>query len=291
MTEGKRGRKKLIKRIGLGIVTAAWAASILLLAFLWIHSLGLQTVAAQENLTEAGEEAGAEEACTGETQTGEEKPDGIREAGHGAAPDRLDIPFPVDTKEWNYILVNGSTPLEEDFAPRLTRTRNGKLVDSRIKGPLEQMLDAAAEAGHRLVICSAYRDQEKQAGLLEARAAQLERSGMTSREARREAGRQLETPGSSEHHTGLAVDIVGADYQVLDEGQAMTQEARWLAGHCAEYGFILRYPEDKEEITGIDYESWHFRYVGKQAARFIQENRLCLEEFLEMAETQTGELD
>ena len=82
-------------------------------------------------------------------------------------------------------------------------------------------------------------------------------------------------------HTGLAFDIVALDYQMLDQKQETTEENQWLREHCAEYGFILRYPKDKEDITGIDYESWHFRYVGVEIAEYIMENGISLEEFLE----------
>ncbi len=297
MAEKKCGKKNIIKGIGMGIVTAAWAVSILLLALLYMQGFGLQAAAAQGDRAEAGErteteeKSGIEEMAEEKTEAGEKtvaerEPAGEKEAVRGAGGDGLEIPFAVDPGEWNYILVNQTQPLPEDFAPRLTRTRNGKLVDSRIKRPLEQMLDDAEKAGYRLVICSAYRDREKQAGLLETKTGLLERSGLERHEAFREAGRQLEMPGHSEHHTGLAVDIVGVAYQVLDEGQAGTKEAGWLAEHCAEYGFILRYPPDKEAVTGIEYESWHFRYVGKPAAAFMREKGLCLEEFLELAAVQ-----
>lgn len=79
---------------------------------------------------------------------------------------------------------------------------------------------------------------------------------------------------------GLAADIVSADYQVLDEKQAYTQEVKWLTEHCSEYGFILRYPKDKVHITGIEYEPWHFRYVGVQAAQEIMKEGITLEEYL-----------
>ena len=87
-------------------------------------------------------------------------------------------------------------------------------------------------------------------------------------------------PGTSEHQTGLAVDIVDTSYQILDEGQENTPVQQWLMAHCAEYGFILRYPTDKSEITGVGYEPWHYRYVGVEAAREIMANGLCLEEYL-----------
>ena len=87
-------------------------------------------------------------------------------------------------------------------------------------------------------------------------------------------------PGASEHQTGLAVDIVDANYLELDEGQEETATQQWLMIHCAEYGFILRYPTDKSATTGIGYEPWHYRYVGKEAASAITQSGLCLEEWL-----------
>ena len=87
-------------------------------------------------------------------------------------------------------------------------------------------------------------------------------------------------PGTSEHETGLALDIVSAAYQLLDERQAETAAQQWLMAHCAEYGFILRYPTDKGALTGVGYEPWHYRYVGKEAAEAIMGGGLCLEEYL-----------
>lgn len=93
--------------------------------------------------------------------------------------------------------------------------------------------------------------------------------------------------GPSEHQTGLALDIVSADYQLLDEQQAQTPEQQWLMAHCWEYGFVLRYPTDKCAVTGIGYEPWHYRYVGKEAAREMQQKGLCLEEYL-ASDTQSN---
>ena len=90
-------------------------------------------------------------------------------------------------------------------------------------------------------------------------------------------------PGTSEHQAGLAVDIVDRSYQVLDHRQETTAVQQWLMAHCAEYGFILRYPSDKSELTGVGYEPWHYRYVGTEAAQAIMERGICLEEYLEIA--------
>ena len=87
-------------------------------------------------------------------------------------------------------------------------------------------------------------------------------------------------PGTSEHNLGLAVDIVARDYQILDEKQEQTAEQQWLMENCCKYGFILRYPTDKTEETGIIYEPWHYRYVGQTAAKEMYRKNLCLEEYL-----------
>lgn len=198
----------------------------------------------------------------------------------------LYIPFYVDLNAWNYILVNEMHPLSQDFKLKLVDTRNGKQVDGRIKYSLERMMDAAERNGMDLMICSAYRDYEKQQELIDESIEQYMKKDLSYESAFFQAKRQLERVGCSEHHIGLAVDIVGKDYQSLDAGQANTKEAKWLAEHAHEYGFILRYPKDKEEITGLEFESWHYRYVGIDAAGFMKEHNLCLEEFLELAQKQ-----
>ena len=86
-------------------------------------------------------------------------------------------------------------------------------------------------------------------------------------------------PGTSEHATGLAVDIMSTKYGELDEKQGDTEEQKWLMEHCSEYGFVLRFPQDKSDITGIVYEPWHYRYVGVDAAKEMTENGLTLEEY------------
>ena len=108
--------------------------------------------------------------------------------------------------------------------------------------------------------------------------------GLSEEAARTEAAKVVAVPGTSEHQLGLAVDIVDADYQLLDDAQANTPVQQWLLEHCWEYGFILRYPADKEAVTGIIYEPWHYRYVGEDNAKAIRDSGLCLEEWL----TQKG---
>lgn len=198
----------------------------------------------------------------------------------------LSIPFSVNLSDLRYLLINDWHPLSQSFEPELAETRNDKQVHKNIRASLELMLDDAEKEGLEIIICSAYRDYEQQAELVEESIEKLMRKGHSYTEAHWLTKLNLAMVGNSEHHTGLAVDLVGIDHQTLDEKQADTPEAKWLAEHAHEYGFILRYPKGKENITGILYESWHFRYVGRTAAAFIKENQLCLEEFVELAEQQ-----
>ena len=88
-------------------------------------------------------------------------------------------------------------------------------------------------------------------------------------------------PGTSEHQLGLAVDIVDVNYPYLDDHQATMPAQKWLMEHCWEYGFVLRYPDDKTDVTGIIYEPWHYRYVGKELAAELYELGLTVEEYMQ----------
>jgi D-alanyl-D-alanine carboxypeptidase len=134
------------------------------------------------------------------------------------------------------------------------------------------------------VVCSAYRTHATQVRLHNNKIARLRSAGYSYERAVKEAGRWVAVPGTSEHETGLALDIMSYSYQVLDEKQENTAEQKWFMEHCWEYGFILRYPKDKTEITGIGYEPWHYRYVGREAAAEMKELGLCLEEYIQTLE-------
>lgn len=198
----------------------------------------------------------------------------------------LKVPFTVDLDDWNYILVNERHPLSRDFEVQLVKTYDGHQVDERIQEALETMIDDAKADGLNMLICSSYRDYKKQDSLMDKSIAKYVKSGMTYTEAFFKTKEMIALTGASEHHTGLAVDIVGRNHQSLDRAQADTDEAKWLNEHAAEYGFILRYPADKEDVTMISFESWHYRYVGVEAATFMKENNLCLEEFVELVQKQ-----
>lgn len=192
-------------------------------------------------------------------------------------------------EDWQLILVNPWNKLPEDFRVELKKLSNGLRVDARIYDDLSAMLSDCRKAGLSPLVCSAYRSQETQTRLYRNKISRLRAAGYTAEKAVQEAGRWVAVPGTSEHQTGLAVDLVAASYQILDQKQEQTAEQKWLMEHCWEYGFILRYPTDKSEITGIGYEPWHYRYVGKTAAAAIHDSGLCLEEYLQQLEAEPGQ--
>ena len=184
---------------------------------------------------------------------------------------------------WALILVNWDHTLPDDFSiPELTQLRNGHAVDSRAYPALQAMMDDARAAGLQPLICSSYRTWDIQDRLYEQEVKIWMDQGYAREEAMDRAAMWVARPGTSEHQTGLAVDIVDMSYQILDKQQESTPVQKWLMAHCAEYGFILRYPADKSALTGISYEPWHYRYVGIEAAKEIMESELCLEEYLRL---------
>lgn len=186
----------------------------------------------------------------------------------------------VSQEDWQLLLVNAWHKLPEDYHVELKTLANGLQVDARIYDDLNAMLTDCREAGLEPIVCSAYRTEDTQTRLYRNKVSRLLSAGWSRDTVEQEAARWVAPPGTSEHQTGLALDIVSADYQLLDEQQAQTPEQQWLMAHCWEYGFVLRYPADKCAVTGIGYEPWHYRYVGKEAAREMQQKGLCLEEYL-----------
>lgn len=187
----------------------------------------------------------------------------------------------ADTEDWQLILVNGSYPLDKSYEPEsLTTVSENCQVDSRIAADLQQMLDDGKAQGLSMYVTSAYRSYSRQESVFNQSMQERMDQGMTPLEAYEETSIQVAIPGTSEHATGLAVDIISTKYDELDERQGDTEEQKWLMEHCQDYGFILRYPSEKSDITGIIYEPWHYRYVGKDAAKEIMEQGITLEEYL-----------
>lgn len=187
-----------------------------------------------------------------------------------------------DDLPWNLRLINRAHPLPEDFPkPALRELPSGYAVDERIYDATQAFMKAARKAGHEPVVCSAYRSHEKQRDLYRARVRQSKAEGKRGQAAKDDAAFWVAPPYASEHEAGIALDLVDAAYQELDEKQEKTKTQQWLMAHCADYGFILRYPTDKSATTGIGYEPWHYRYVGEEAARAITASGLCFEEWIE----------
>ena len=185
------------------------------------------------------------------------------------------------------VLVNVWHPLTEDYKVETAEIpgTGGKLFDVRVIDKLQAMLNDAKRAGYPMYVVSTYRTIEYQRGLYNRKVQEYLNAGYDEQTAKDEAAKWVAIPGTSEHNLGLTADIVSSTWynynNDLTEAFEETDHFKWLYRHCAEYGFILRYPKGKESITGIVYEPWHYRYVGEEAAKYIMENEMCLEEFWE----------
>ena len=185
-----------------------------------------------------------------------------------------------DDSGWNLILANPWNSLPEGFTVNLTDIGSGHKVDSRIVNDLNSMMSDLRKAGHSAFVCSSYRTNAHQTNLYNNEVKDYKNRGYSDEDAAVEAAKWVAIPGTSEHQTGLAVDIMSSYYLVLDRGQEDTAEQQWLMANSYKYGFILRYPSNKSDITGIYYEPWHYRYVGKEVAKVIYEKGICFEEYL-----------
>ena len=153
--------------------------------------------------------------------------------------------------------------------------------DERIIDDLLAMIQAAKDDGVSLQIISPYRDLKYQENLFNRKVTYYMNEGLSYMEAYQLASQAVTVPNASEHQLGLALDIVTDTYTKLKEEFEDTEAGKWLAANSYRYGFILRYPKGKEDITCIEYEPWHFRYVGVEAATLITEQGITLEEFWE----------
>ena len=175
----------------------------------------------------------------------------------------------IDIDSWEYVLVNAEHSIGE-YAPELGEFEGQKL-DQRILEPMQSFVAGARAEGLSVFLSSGYRGYEEQQYLFNRKVEQY---------GEEQAATIVSRPGTSEHQTGLACDITDEYYELKNESLENTALYQWMSRHCQEYGFIVRYPKDKEEITGIIYEPWHFRYVGVEAATYMVEHNLCLEEFV-----------
>ena len=179
--------------------------------------------------------------------------------------------------DWALMLINRSNPIPDDYqVGDLVELRGGQKVDRRIYPDLQAMFDAARADGVYPIVGSGFRTTEKQQQLMDDKIAAYRAEGHSEEEARRLAESWVAIPGASEHQIGICADINAAD----GSGSTNEEVYAWLREHAHRFGFILRYPEDKTDITGTIYEPWHYRYVGISAATEIYNGNLCLEEYL-----------
>ena len=177
------------------------------------------------------------------------------------------------------LLVNPWHFVPSDYTVDLVEVEEW-LVDRACAESLDKMLKDCRKAGFDARICSSYRLQSTQISLYNNKVNYYLDLGYDPATARTEAAKVIAIPGTSEHQLGLAVDLVDNSYWCLDHIQETMPAQKWLMEHCWEYGFILRYPNNKTDITGIIYEPWHYRYVGVAVAMELKNSGMCLEEYL-----------
>ena len=178
--------------------------------------------------------------------------------------------------DWQIRLVNRDNPLPDDFTVELENLDASRKFDKRAIEPLKQMICDMRDQGIKNIWAqSTYRSIEYQKGLYEKSINKYLKQGKSQEEAQKLTDEYINRPGTSEHHLGLAVD-----FNNVDEGFENTKAYKWLLENASDYGFILRYPKEKENITGIEYEPWHWRYVGLEHAKKMKGQNLCLEEYV-----------
>ncbi|AAK81230.1 D-alanyl-D-alanine carboxypeptidase [Clostridium acetobutylicum] len=186
-----------------------------------------------------------------------------------------------EVKKQNILLVNKQSKLSGNYIPQNLRTPNVKFIsssdpnvnqmESEAATGLENMFNAASKDGLTLLAVSGYRPYSYQQKLYNEKVA---------RDGKAEADKYVAEPGTSEHQTGLAMDLLSTEYSSLDDGFMNTNSYKWLQQNCGKYGFIIRYPKDKENITKYNFEPWHVRYIGLPASQEIMNRGITLEEYL-----------
>lgn len=223
-----------------------------------------------------------ETSTTKQAETTTQKPVEKVGAGYEYAYAGFNPAFADMTAEWNLLLVNRDYILPDDYIPELetlSEINSSEQLDKRVVPHYIEMFNAAATDGLYLTPLSGYRTVELQKSNYENLIDSWISQGLSKAEAAQKAAEEILPPSTSEHNAGLAMDIIS-----LEESFEDTEEYKWLSEHAADYGFILRYPKDKTDVTKIMYEPWHWRYVGVEAAQKIKASGMVLEEYLNSAD-------
>ncbi len=191
------------------------------------------------------------------------------------------VPSFTEEDKWMLRVANFENVLPADFTvetglitPAFARDQ-GMSFDARAVGDLNAMLAAANADGVNLLVISCFRTITRQTTLYNAEVQKWLNQGYSDADAKTKAGTIVAVPGTSDHNLGLAVDL-----NSVEESFENTRQFVWLQEHAAEYGFVMRYPKDKQDITKIIYEPWHYRYVGKVHAEKMNSLNMCLEEYV-----------
>lgn len=193
----------------------------------------------------------------------------------------------IKADDWKLVLVNATHAIDHENE-QLEVMPNGFELDERITKEYLEMEKAAAADGINLKVVSSYRSIAQQEEVFATNLNQHIAEGDTPEVAESKTRAYITEPGTSEHHTGLAIDVVEQSW--FDQGLGLeesfydTEAGKWLEKNVPNYGFVIRYPKGKEEITNINYEPWHLRYVGKESAKYMTKNKLVLEEYLKKLE-------
>lgn len=232
-----------------------------------------------ESSSENQEEQTAEPQTEPQTEPAAEAPQAVPETKAAEKKSATVIPI-TDAEKWNLAIINTKYPLPDSYAPTLSNAINGSNIqlDSRVSEHYAEMYAAAKLSGCVLTPYSGYHTYALQETTYNRKVNFYINKGMSAEEANQKASAQVLPAGCSEHNAGLAMDIVSASSDFIN-----TKEYKWLCENAHNYGFILRYPEDKTAITGMNFEPWHWRYVGTQAAKEMKEKNQCLEEYLGLA--------
>lgn len=192
----------------------------------------------------------------------------------------------ASSADWNLVLVNRENQLAGEIAMELYLTESGYQIDSRIKDPYLTLMEAGKAAGMDFTMISGYRSIEQQQANYDVNYQNYLASGFSEEEARAKTEEYIALPNASEHTTGLAVDITSTALANQEGNSGLLPdlenypEGLWLKENAPKYGFVLRFPKAKEDITGINFEPWHFRYVGVENAVYMTEQNLTLEEYI-----------
>lgn len=184
-------------------------------------------------------------------------------------------------EDWRLLVVSKAKPLTSDFTLKTTEV-SGIPVDERVEEPLVRMILAAKADGINLELVSGYRSVDQQQQVYDNKMQEYAQMNLSTEKATEYTEMYIAVPGESEHHSGLAVDLMTPTYSTMNAGYANTPAAKWLKENAADFGFILRYPEGKEKITGFSFEPWHYRYVSSPIAQEIMTKEITLEEYIYM---------